>query len=153
MSIRNMLFSLTWRKKLCPSCANLLCVSNFSPCYTCTKGCNYEYDQGGQNMEKDEIVAEKITVHYSDGSTVELEKGLVFHIKEEGDQAHITADLVAMGGRDLYTVVEAAIELGRRLGMFDGLGGVTSDGQGKGDKKAPQKPAPGKAPDVRPRHV
>lgn len=33
------------------------------------------------------------------------------------------------------------------------VGGVTSDGGGKKAQKAPQKPAPGKAPDVRPRHV
>lgn len=40
--IRNIIWRLTWRKKLCWKCSNVLCVSNHSPCYQCVLGCNYE---------------------------------------------------------------------------------------------------------------
>lgn len=64
--------------------------------------------------------AVKITVTYDDGSASDLEKGLVFRLEDKPDaeQVEITAEMVAMSGKDLYTVVHAAIELGMRLGMF-----------------------------------
>lgn len=34
--------NLFWRKKLCHKCRNIYCVSNYSPCYTCKKGSNYQ---------------------------------------------------------------------------------------------------------------
>ena len=40
--IRSAIWRLTWRKKLCLSCSNLEIVSNYSPCYQCKRGCNYE---------------------------------------------------------------------------------------------------------------
>lgn len=65
---------------------------------------------------------EKITLTYSDRTTKDIDKGLVFRIKEnpEEDTAEITADMVGMSGKDLFTVVQAAVELGVRLGMFNG---------------------------------
>lgn len=70
-----------------------------------------------------EAAAKRIVVEYDDGSVKALEKGLVFHIEENEDTpevAHITAEMVSMTGRDLYTVVSAAVELGVKLGMFGG---------------------------------
>ena len=69
-------------------------------------------------MEKN---AAKITVTYDDGSVKDLEKGVVFTIVEDPEKktAEITAEMLNMAGRDLYTVVEASIELGMRLGMFN----------------------------------
>ena len=73
-------------------------------------------------MNNDNSV-EKITLTYSDGTTKDIDKGLVFRIKEnpEKDTAEITADMVGMSGKDLFTVVQAAVELGIRLGMFNGV--------------------------------
>lgn len=64
--------------------------------------------------------AEKITITYDDGSTKELKKGLVFHIEgnPSAESITVTADMVAMSGKDLFTVVEAAVELGVQLGMY-----------------------------------
>lgn len=64
--------------------------------------------------------ATKITVTYDDGSVKELEKGLVFHLGDVQDNGNIqiTADMVALSGQDLFTIVEAAVELGVKLGMF-----------------------------------
>ena len=74
-------------------------------------------------MSQIEKIAVKITVTYDDGTTKELEKGLVWCIadKPETREAEITAEMVSMSGEDLFTIVRAAIELGDRLGMFNGL--------------------------------
>lgn len=69
-----------------------------------------------------EAAAKRIVVEYEDGTAKELEKGLVFRFEDEDedtDTAHITAELVGMTGRDLYTVVGAAVDLGVKLGMFN----------------------------------
>ena len=75
---------------------------------------------GGIRMEKSAV---KITVTYDDGSTKDLEKGLVWSLTDKPGtgQVEVTAEMVAVSGKDLYTVVEAAVELGMRLGMFRGL--------------------------------
>jgi hypothetical protein len=41
-TIRRIIWKLTWREKLCESCSNAKIVSNFSPCYGCKLGSNYE---------------------------------------------------------------------------------------------------------------
>ena len=71
--------------------------------------------------KSNDAAAKRIIVEYEDGSVKELEKGLVFRFEDEDedtDVAHITAELVGMSGRDLYTVVGAAVDLGVKLGMF-----------------------------------
>ena len=71
--------------------------------------------------EDKKAAAKRITVEYEDGSVEELDKGLVFRFEnedEDTDTALITAELVNMTGRDLYTVVSASVELGMKLGMF-----------------------------------
>ena len=70
-----------------------------------------------------EKAVKKITLEYEDGSVEELEKGLVWRFDplDDGDTVKITAELLNMTGRDLYTVVGAAIEMGQKLGMFKGL--------------------------------
>lgn len=73
--------------------------------------------------------ATKITITYDDGSVKELEKGLVFHlgeVKENGD-IEITAEMVDMSGKDLFTVVTAAVELGMKLGMFGDTEGADDE--------------------------
>lgn len=39
--LKEIIWALTWRKKLCKNCENLQSVSNFSPCYSCRKGSEY----------------------------------------------------------------------------------------------------------------
>lgn len=74
-------------------------------------------------MSEREKSAVKITVTYDDGTTKELEKGLVWCItdKPETREGEITAEMVSMSWEDLFIIVGAAIELGDRLGMFNGL--------------------------------
>lgn len=69
--------------------------------------------------------AVKIAVTYDDGSVVELDKGLVFRITDNEDVGTTTieAEMLNMFGRDLTSVVMGAIDLGKKLGMFNGLGG------------------------------
>lgn len=69
-------------------------------------------------MKKDAV---KITVTYDDGTTKDLEKGLVWFLTEkpETETVEITAEMISMSGKDLYTVVSAAIEMGVKLGMFN----------------------------------
>lgn len=70
-----------------------------------------------------EKTAVSITVAYDDGSVSELEKGLVFRLTEnpEEEQMEITAEMVSISGKDLYTIVHAVVELGMRLGIFKDL--------------------------------
>lgn len=73
-----------------------------------------------------EATAKRVVVEYEDGSVRELDKGLLFRFEnedEDTDTAIITAELVNMTGRDLYTVVSASVELGVKLGMFSGKEG------------------------------
>lgn len=73
-------------------------------------------------MEKSAV---KITVTYDDGTTKDLEKGLVWCLTDrpETEQVEVTAEMIAMSGKDLFTVVSAAIEMGVKLGMFKGMEG------------------------------
>lgn len=80
--------------------------------------------------EDKKAAAKRITVEYEDGSVEELDKGLVFRFEnedEDTDTALITAELVNMTGRDLYTVVSASVELGVKLGMFGGKEGLADE--------------------------
>lgn len=36
--IKRLIFRLTWRREMCPSCLYLKSVSNWSPCYECMCG-------------------------------------------------------------------------------------------------------------------
>lgn len=63
--------------------------------------------------------ARRIVVEYEDGSARELEKGCVF-IFDAGDEdtdTHITAEMIGMTGSDLYALVNAAVNLGYKIGM------------------------------------
>lgn len=72
------------------------------------------------SIESTEPEVEKITVHYSDGTTKEFEKGFFceFSPLENGEQtlsfirAHCT-------GRDLETIISGCVQLGVQLGMFN----------------------------------
>lgn len=71
-------------------------------------------------MNEQEKSAVKITITYDDGTKKEIEKGLVWCVADipGEEEVEITAEMVSMSGRDLFTIVSAAIELGDRLGMF-----------------------------------
>lgn len=72
-------------------------------------------------MNDQEKSAVKIAITYDDGTTKELEKGLVWCVADipGEEKAEITVEMVSMSGKDLFTIVSAAIEMGDRLGMFD----------------------------------
>lgn len=63
-------------------------------------------------------------LEYSDGTAKDLDKCCVFHFSEvSGDptKLNITADMLGMTGRDLYHIVDAALHLGQKLGMFGSM--------------------------------
>lgn len=72
-------------------------------------------------MDDQEKTAKKITVTYDDGTTKEIERGLVFTISEpdENDNCQIEAEFVNIKGKEIYTVVFAVLEMGVKLGMFN----------------------------------
>ena len=39
--IKQIIFKLTWRRKLCKSCSNQFVVGNYGPCYSCKLGSKY----------------------------------------------------------------------------------------------------------------
>ena len=43
--LRKAIRALFWRRRLCPHCINLECVSNFSPCYQCRRGDRYQEER------------------------------------------------------------------------------------------------------------
>jgi hypothetical protein len=68
---------------------------------------------------------EKIMVHYEDGTTKDIEKGVVFTMQDTGHgECSITAEMVNIAGRDLYTIVSGVIEMAYKIGMFNDDGGA-----------------------------
>jgi len=47
--VKSAIRHIGWRKRYCPSCSNLKLLSNFSPCYGCKYGNNYERQKGEKN--------------------------------------------------------------------------------------------------------
>lgn len=70
----------------------------------------------------EERSVKNITLTYDDGSTEVIEKGLVARFIEH-DRGGATAsfDLVSIGGKDLYMVVMAMLQLGDKMGFFNGI--------------------------------
>ncbi len=64
---------------------------------------------------------EKIKIEYTDGTEVAFKKGFVAEIVEGNEDATVTFHMAGMGGKDLFMLVESVVQLGDRLGMFNGL--------------------------------
>jgi hypothetical protein len=64
--------------------------------------------------------AELITIHYDDGTTEELKKGFIAFMSEPKDE-QITFEFkfVHIAGREIVGIVNAVMQLGKQLGMFD----------------------------------
>ena len=62
-----------------------------------------------------------ITVTYEDGSVKTVDKGvcMTFADADDGESVRVTMEMVACSGQDLYTIVEATIGFGEKLGMFN----------------------------------
>ena len=70
--------------------------------------------------------AVKITVTCADWRIEEPGKSLAFKFEDNEDtpgEVCVTAEMVNMTGRDLYTAVAGAVELGMKLGMFNDTAG------------------------------
>ena len=67
-------------------------------------------------MEEKNI--EKIVIHYDNGEENTIHKG----IKEDTESEEATLDFTMchISGRDLEMIVMGCLQLGERLGMFDG---------------------------------
>ncbi len=71
----------------------------------------------------EERSVKNITLTYEDGSTEVIEKGFVARfIEHEDGEATASFDLVSMGGKDLYMIVSAMLQLGDKLGFFNEKG-------------------------------
>jgi hypothetical protein len=70
----------------------------------------------------DDKKVKSIVLNYVDGNSKEINKGLcmTFVENESEESVRVTYDMVGCSGQDLYTIVEAAISLGMRMGMFKG---------------------------------
>lgn len=74
--------------------------------------------------------ARRIVVEYDDGSTRELEKGAVWHFEKDESEPNtmrITAELINISAKELRLIVDGAIELGARMGLFGDIGGAFDD--------------------------
>lgn len=121
-----------------PLCFLAKSLENMSLChaaYFCkgwenARGCRIEHEAAkAYGLEiiyeepagADDTELKKVTLEYSDGTAKDLDKCCVFHFSQVAnapDKLNITADMLSMTGRDLYHIVDAALHLGQRLGMF-----------------------------------
>ena len=71
-------------------------------------------------MEKDKNI-DKITLHYGDGTTEEINKGFLvsFAAGKEKDEMTATFHMVHISGHELSAVVYSVLKLGQELGLFD----------------------------------
>lgn len=71
-------------------------------------------------MEEKNI--EKIVIHYDNGEKNTIHKGFMCDIKEDTESGEATLDFAMchISGRDLEMIVMGCLQLGERLGMFDG---------------------------------
>lgn len=76
---------------------------------------------------KKEQQVEKFIVYYADGEQKIIDKGFFCEMKEE-DDVHVLSFIMShVSGRELEHIVLGCIELGIRLGMFDGKNNSTGD--------------------------
>ncbi len=71
----------------------------------------------------DEKDIEKIKLQFEGGEETEIKKGFVAEIVEGEEAATVTFHMVGMSGKDLTILVTSVIQLGDRLGMFNGMEG------------------------------
>lgn len=69
----------------------------------------------------DEKSLEKIKLQFEGGEETEIKKGFVAEIIEGKEAATITFHMAGMGGKDLTLLVLSVIQLGDRLGLFNGM--------------------------------
>ena len=69
----------------------------------------------------DEKDIEKIKLQFEDGEETEIKKGFVAEIIEGKEAATITFHMAGMGGKDLTLLVSSVIQLGDRIGLFNGM--------------------------------
>lgn len=41
-AIHDIVWFFTWRRKLCHHCTHVVCIGNYSPCFSCHRGENFE---------------------------------------------------------------------------------------------------------------
>lgn len=75
------------------------------------------------NPDKSEKTIEKITLHFDDGSERTVNKGFICGFVQDEIEGTATANmhLVNVSGAELQTVVLLVLELGSKMGMFNGL--------------------------------
>ena len=69
----------------------------------------------------DEKSLEKIKLQFEGGEETEIKKDFVAEIIEGKEAATITFHMAGMGGKDLTLLVSSVIQLGDRLGLFNGM--------------------------------
>lgn len=77
----------------------------------------YEEDKAAGDPEE----AARVTIEYADGHVEDPQKCCVFRIKdasENPDRTYVTMEMLNMKVPDLHLIVDAALHLGLRLGVF-----------------------------------
>lgn len=70
-------------------------------------------------MEKESSVT-KITLHYEDGSTRDIDKGFLADIKpDEDDSCEVCFNLVDISGKEIDLIIKSVFELAIKLGILD----------------------------------
>jgi hypothetical protein len=73
-------------------------------------------------IKKNDVDVEKIVIKYADGTEKEITKGAVINMtpNEETDEVTMNFEFVDFKGTDLTNMVYGVVEMGTRMGMFDG---------------------------------
>lgn len=63
---------------------------------------------------------EKIVLHFSDGTTKEVNKGFIanMEVDDKAKQANLTVSMVNISGAEIRFIVEGMVEFGIRAGFF-----------------------------------
>lgn len=118
---------------------SLDCMSQCHAVYFCkgwenARGCRIEHEAAkayGLEIiyEEDEAVgdpeeAARVTIEYTDGHVEAPQKCCVFRFRDVSgnpDRMCVTAEMLDIKVQDLHLIVNAALHLGQRLGMFGSL--------------------------------
>ena len=110
--LKRILWALTWRRRLCKYCANLESVSNFSPCYSCRRGSEYE--------GKEERLWPDLSVEYRGYTAIQSGYNLHVMICKDGHmKMHSQCDS-PMTEDGLREMIDNYLEIsGKLAGIYD----------------------------------
>ena len=67
-------------------------------------------------VNKDSEGIEKITITYENGTTKNIDKGLVITIDKEDEEIYMNMEFLKIGGKELRTIMYGCVEMLQKLG-------------------------------------